>query len=179
MPAAVAPAPPGTAVRIVKYSDKSVAVFGSTLPIKDTLKASGGMYNARLQDGSGGQAPGWILSLTKHPALVTTLRGAGVTFVDHTPAAQASPAAATPAPSAVAAGASVEPSAASVADPAATVPGANSDGDCGHHQDGQTETLGPQGVADRDDEDFEARPTKRQRAEPEVEPEAEPALAAC
>ena len=160
-----------TGVRIVKYSDKSVAVFGNTWAIKDTLKASGAMYNARLQDGSGGQAPGWILSLTKHPALVTTLRGAGVTFVDHTPAAQASPATATPAPSAVAAGAPVEPSAAGVADPAATVPGANSDG--------QSEPPGPQGVADRDEEDFEARPTKRQRAEPEVEPEAEPALAAC
>ncbi len=79
--------PAGTAVRVVKYSDKSVAVFGSTLPVKDTLKACGGMYNPRLHNGEGAQAPGWIFPATKHAAVVAALRGVGASVTDAVPAA--------------------------------------------------------------------------------------------
>jgi hypothetical protein len=40
-------------IRIVSYSEKSIAVIGDTKKIKDALKALGGSFNARLTCGAG------------------------------------------------------------------------------------------------------------------------------
>ena len=47
-------------VRIVEYSDKSIAVYGNTKEIKDQLKAIGGRFNPKLKDGAG-----WIFPKNK------------------------------------------------------------------------------------------------------------------
>ena len=39
-----------TSLRIVKYSEKSVAVFGETKAIKEQLKTLGGRFNRGLMD---------------------------------------------------------------------------------------------------------------------------------
>ncbi len=51
-------------VKLVDYSEKAVAVFGDTKPIKDDLKKIGGRFNPHLtQEGS--KVPGWIFSKNK------------------------------------------------------------------------------------------------------------------
>ena len=48
-------------VYVADYSEKSVAVFGETKPIKDYLLAAGGLFNERLNNKiSGNREPGWI-----------------------------------------------------------------------------------------------------------------------
>jgi hypothetical protein len=49
---------------IVDYSEKALAVFGDTRPIKDRLKALGGRFNPKLMHNEKKQA-GWIFSKTK------------------------------------------------------------------------------------------------------------------
>ena len=44
-------------IRIVDYSEKSIAVYGDTKPIKDKLKALGGKFNRYLEEGAG-----WVFS---------------------------------------------------------------------------------------------------------------------
>ena len=44
---------------IVDYSEKSIAVFGDTQPIKDFLRALGGCFNARLMYKDEKRA-GWV-----------------------------------------------------------------------------------------------------------------------
>ena len=44
---------------IVDYSEKSIAVFGDTQPIKDFLRAFGGFFNARLKYQDEKRA-GWV-----------------------------------------------------------------------------------------------------------------------
>lgn len=61
-------------LRIVKYSEKSVAVFGETKAIKEQLKTLGGRFNRGLMDpASGVKAPGWIFSWKKEKILETEL----------------------------------------------------------------------------------------------------------
>lgn len=50
-------------VQVVSYSEKAIAVFGNTKPIKDALSAMRGKYNPFLKyPGTGEKAPGWIFS---------------------------------------------------------------------------------------------------------------------
>jgi hypothetical protein len=49
-------------VRLEQYTEKSIAVFGNTQPIKDKLKELGGKFNSNLR----GQ-PGWIFTLSSRP----------------------------------------------------------------------------------------------------------------
>lgn len=51
---------------IVDYSDKAIAVFGDTKPIKDELSALGGRFNARLTH-NGVKTAGWIFQKAKEP----------------------------------------------------------------------------------------------------------------
>jgi len=53
---------------IVNYSEKALAVFGDTRPLKDELKALGGRFNPRLTHGNAQQA-GWIFSKSKESEL--------------------------------------------------------------------------------------------------------------
>jgi hypothetical protein len=49
---------------IVDYSQKALAIFGDTRPIKDQLKALGGRFNPKLTHNEKKQA-GWIFSKSK------------------------------------------------------------------------------------------------------------------
>jgi hypothetical protein len=49
---------------IVDYSQKALAVFGDTRPIKDQLKALGGRFNPKLTH-EGEKKAGWIFSKSK------------------------------------------------------------------------------------------------------------------
>jgi len=49
---------------IVDYSDKAIAVFGDTRPIKDRLLSIGGRFNAKLTH-EGVKTAGWVFSKTK------------------------------------------------------------------------------------------------------------------
>jgi hypothetical protein len=49
---------------IVDYSEKALAIFGDTRPIKDQLKALGGRFNPKLTH-EGGKQAGWIFSKSK------------------------------------------------------------------------------------------------------------------
>ena len=49
-------------VQIVEYSDRSLAVFGGTKPIKEELKAMGGRFNKYLKH-DGVTKAGWIFPL--------------------------------------------------------------------------------------------------------------------
>jgi len=55
-------------IKIVDYSDKAIAVFGNTRPIKDKLKAIGGRFNPRLKGGAG-----WIFPKTKKEQVLSIL----------------------------------------------------------------------------------------------------------
>lgn len=53
-------------VYVADYSEKSIAVFGETKPIKDYLLAAGGLFNERLNNKiSGNREPGWIFVKNK------------------------------------------------------------------------------------------------------------------
>ena len=54
--------------QIVNYSEKALAVFGDTRPIKDELKALGGRFNPKLANGDIRKA-GWIFSKSKEVEL--------------------------------------------------------------------------------------------------------------
>ena len=56
---------------VIDYSAKSVAVFGDTKPIKETLKARGGRFNKALWDSTTGQlSAGWVLATKEKEALL-------------------------------------------------------------------------------------------------------------
>lgn len=59
----VKPATPSQ-LKLVDYSEKAVALFGNTKPIKDALKAIGGRFNPFLTL-EGEKVAGWIFSKTK------------------------------------------------------------------------------------------------------------------
>lgn len=53
-------------IKLVQYSDKSVAVFGDTEELKQELKKLGGRFNKNLTDpDNGNKAAGWIFSMKK------------------------------------------------------------------------------------------------------------------
>ena len=53
-------------IKLVQYSDKSVAVFGDTKELKQELKSLGGRFNKNLTDpDNGNKAEGWIFSMKK------------------------------------------------------------------------------------------------------------------
>jgi len=59
-------------VEVLDYSEKAVAVFGDTRPLKDQLKALGGRFNPYLTHPTTGQrTPGWIFPKSKAEALKT------------------------------------------------------------------------------------------------------------
>jgi hypothetical protein len=46
---------------LIHYSEKSIALFGDTKPIKEDLKSLGGRYNANLHPfGEESRVPGWV-----------------------------------------------------------------------------------------------------------------------
>ena len=55
-------------VEIVTYSEKAIAVFGDTKPMKEKLKALGGRFNPFLTN-NGGKMAGWIFPKTKSEEL--------------------------------------------------------------------------------------------------------------
>jgi len=59
-------------VKIVDYSEKAIAVFGDTKPMKDKLKALGGCFNPFLNN-NGEKMAGWIFSKTKSTELYQLL----------------------------------------------------------------------------------------------------------
>ena len=62
-----------TLFEIVDYSEKSIALFGDTKPIKDLLKAMGGKFNPRLAYKADKRA-GWIFQTSKRDELETVLK---------------------------------------------------------------------------------------------------------
>lgn len=67
---APAPAEPisGDGLILVDYSEKALALFGNTRPIKDTLKELGGRFNPALQL-KGVKTAGWVFSKSKRELL--------------------------------------------------------------------------------------------------------------
>lgn len=58
---------------IVDYSEKAIALFGDTKPIKDLLLSMGGKFNPRLTHNNEKQA-GWIFAKAKREELETILK---------------------------------------------------------------------------------------------------------
>jgi ribonuclease BN (tRNA processing enzyme) len=54
--------------QIVDYSEKAIAVFGDTRPVKDRLKELGGRFNPKLTH-EGQKQAGWIFSKSKENEL--------------------------------------------------------------------------------------------------------------
>lgn len=59
-------------VELVEYSEKALAVFGDTRPIKDTLRELGGRFNRSLSN-RGEKCAGWVFSRTKGAQLRAVL----------------------------------------------------------------------------------------------------------
>ena len=62
---------PASEVKLINYTEKSIAVIGDTKPIKDKLKKANGRFNMWLKV-NGEVQPGWIFA-AKHKAEVTKL----------------------------------------------------------------------------------------------------------
>lgn len=58
----------GSSLFLVDYSDKALALFGDTKPIKDTLKEMGGRFNPALNH-NGIKEAGWVFSKSKRELL--------------------------------------------------------------------------------------------------------------
>ena len=54
--------------KLVEYSEKALAVFGDTKPIKEELKAMGGKFNSRLTF-NGNRLAGWVFSKSQEKQL--------------------------------------------------------------------------------------------------------------
>jgi hypothetical protein len=52
------------AIQVIEYSERAVAIFGDTKPIKDYLKSIGAKFNPYLKH-NGETQPGWILPTSK------------------------------------------------------------------------------------------------------------------
>jgi hypothetical protein len=57
-------------IKVIKYTEKSIAVIGETANYKELLKKIGGKYNARLKCG-----PGWIFSAKKSDDIKKSFTG--------------------------------------------------------------------------------------------------------
>lgn len=62
----------GTGLEIVEYSEKALAVFGDTRPMKDRLRELGGRFNAHLSR-NGAKVAGWVFPKSKREELETAL----------------------------------------------------------------------------------------------------------
>ena len=60
-------------IMIVSYSEKAVAVFGQTKPIRELLKEQGGRFNPYLKK-DGENCPGWIFSKKREAQLREVLK---------------------------------------------------------------------------------------------------------
>jgi hypothetical protein len=60
-------------LRIVEYSDRSIAVYGDTKEYKDKLKELGGKFNSNLREGAG-----WIFPKMKESAVREFVRTGAV-----------------------------------------------------------------------------------------------------
>lgn len=70
-------------IKIVKYSEKAIAIFGEeTKNIKEDIKAIGGRFNRFLKnpENENEKLAGWILSTKKLDKIVDVLTGLGVEF---------------------------------------------------------------------------------------------------
>ncbi|NDV94786.1 fusion protein [Dysgonomonas sp. 521] len=67
-PPAVVQQTDGLQFEIVDYSEKALALFGDTRPIKDQLKALGGRFNPKLSH-NGTKRAGWIFAIAKRTEL--------------------------------------------------------------------------------------------------------------
>ena len=70
------------AVKIVKYSEKSVAIFGDTKIIKEELKSIGSGFNRFLKnpDNQDEKLAGWILSIKRLETLTGLLSALNMNF---------------------------------------------------------------------------------------------------
>ena len=59
-------------IEIVEYSEKAIAVFGDTKPIKDVLKGLNGLFRANLTH-NGERCAGWIYSRKQEQKVRETL----------------------------------------------------------------------------------------------------------
>ena len=59
-------------LEIVEYSEKAIAVFGDTKPIKDVLKGLNGLFRANLTH-NGERRAGWIYSRKQEQKVRETL----------------------------------------------------------------------------------------------------------
>ena len=59
-------------LELVNYSDKALAIFGDTRPIKDKLKALGGRFNPCLTN-KGQKVAGWIFPISKQNQIISIL----------------------------------------------------------------------------------------------------------
>jgi Large polyvalent protein associated domain 29 len=59
-------------LEVVNYSDRAIAIFGNTKPIKDFLKDLGGRFNAHLQH-NGAKVSGWVFSVNKRAEIMQAL----------------------------------------------------------------------------------------------------------
>lgn len=62
----------GSGLEIVDYSEKALAVFGDTRPMKDRLRELGGRFNAHLSR-NGAKVAGWVFPKSKREELETAL----------------------------------------------------------------------------------------------------------
>jgi len=61
-------------IKLVNYSDKSIALFGNTKKIKEKLKILGGKYNKNLKyPENGNKATGWIFPIKKKELILNEL----------------------------------------------------------------------------------------------------------
>ena len=72
-PVKAAPVKATAPIKMINYSEKSIAVIGDTKPIKEILKSSGGRFNAWLRV-NGEVVPGWIFSAKKAEELKIALK---------------------------------------------------------------------------------------------------------
>lgn len=65
-------------IEILDYSDRAVAVFGETKPVKDLLKQLGGRFNPGLTHPQTGQrVAGWVFSIKNKEAIIKELQTKG------------------------------------------------------------------------------------------------------
>ena len=61
-------------IKLVNYSDKSIALFGNTKKLKEKLKILGGRYNKNLNNPeNGNKAIGWIFPINKKELIIREL----------------------------------------------------------------------------------------------------------
>jgi guanyl-specific ribonuclease Sa len=60
-------------LKLIKYSDKAVAIIGETKPVKDILIQAGGRFNRWLKV-NGETVPGWIFSAKREKELSALIK---------------------------------------------------------------------------------------------------------